>query len=71
MTNYSINYFLYKNYYDFYDAEKTVKDLISSVENKFVSRGRVKVQGSVELMLIVSPQKKPNNLLSLKVEELG
>ena len=41
---------MYKNYYDFYDAEKTVKDFISSVENMFASRGKVKVQESVEVI---------------------
>ena len=50
ITNYSINYSLYKNYYDFYDAEKTVKGFISSVENMFASRGKVKVQESMEVI---------------------
>ena len=34
---------MHKNYYDFFDAEKIVKEFISNVENKFVSRGKVEV----------------------------
>ena len=41
---------MHKNYYDFFDAEKIVKEFISNVENKFVSRGKVEVQGSVEVI---------------------
>ena len=33
---------MHKNYYDFFDAEKTVKG--------FISRGKVKAQGSVEII---------------------
>ena len=47
---YSINYFLHKNHYNFYDAEKTVNDFIFSAENMFVSRGKVSVQSSIELI---------------------
>ena len=50
ITNYSINNSIHKNYYDFFDAEKTVKEFNSSLENKFVSRGKIKVQGSVEII---------------------
>ena len=50
ITYYSINYFLHKNYYDFYDAKKTVNYFIFSVENKFASNGKVNVQGSMELI---------------------
>ena len=41
---------MHKNYYDFFDAEKTVKEFNLSLENKFVSRGKIKVQGSVEII---------------------
>ena len=50
ITYYSINYFLHKNYYDFYDAKKTVNYFIFSVENKFVSNGKVNVQSPMELI---------------------
>lgn len=33
--------------YDFYNAEKKIKDFISAVEKKFVSKGKVKVQGFI------------------------
>lgn len=39
-----------QNHYDFYNAEKTIKDFIASVETKFVSKEKFKVQGSMELM---------------------
>ena len=65
ITNYSINYSLYENYYDFYDAEKTVKDVISNVENKFVSRGKIKVQGSVEL-INYQPAEEIDQLIELE-----
>ena len=47
ITYYLINYSLHKNYYDFYNANETVNDFIFSVENKFVSNGKVNVQGSM------------------------
>ena len=50
ITYYSIYYFLHKNDHDFYDAVKTVNDFIFSVENKFVSRAKVSVQGSMGLI---------------------
>ena len=49
VTYYSINYFLHKNHWNFYHAEKTVNDFFF-VENKFVSRGKVSVQGPIELI---------------------
>ena len=54
---YSINYFLHKNHYDFYDAEKTVNDFIFSLENMFVSRGKLSVQSSIELINYESAEK--------------
>ena len=33
--------------YNFYNAEETIKDVISAVENKFISKGKVKVQGFI------------------------
>ena len=56
---------MYENYYDFYDAEKAVKDVISSVENKFVSRGKIKVQGSVEL-INYQPAEEIDQLIELE-----
>ena len=56
---------MYENYYDFYDAEKTVKDVISNVENKFVSRGKIKVQGSVEL-INYQPAEEIDQLIELE-----
>ena len=50
ITHYSINYSLHKNYYNFYDAKKAVNDFICSAENKFISSGKVNVQGSMELI---------------------
>ena len=50
ITYYLINYSLYKNYYHFYNAKGTVNDFIFSVENKFVSNGKVNVQGSMGLI---------------------
>ena len=50
ITYYLINYSLHKNYYDFYNAKGTVNDFIFSVENKFVSNGKVNVQGSMGLI---------------------
>ena len=38
MKTYSINYFLRKNHYDFYNAEETIMDFISAVENKFFAK---------------------------------
>ena len=50
ITNYSINYSTDKNHYDFFDAEKTIRDFISAVNCKFVSKDKAKVQGSVEII---------------------
>ena len=46
MTTYSTNYSAHKNSYEFFNAEKTVGDFIFVVDSKFVSRGKVKTQGS-------------------------
>ena len=70
ITYYSVNYFLHKNHYDFYYAEKTVNDFIFSAENKFVSRRKVSVQGSTELIKY-QPAEKLSKLLSLRVEGAG
>ena len=56
---------MHKNYSDFFDAEKTVKYFISIVENKFVSRGKVKVQGSAEI-INYQPAYKINQLIELE-----
>ena len=45
-----VNYSTDKNHYDFFDAEKTIRDFISAVNYKFVFKGKVKVQGSVEII---------------------
>ena len=67
ITYYSINYFLHKNHYNFDDAEKTVNDFFFSAENMFVSRGKVSVQSSIELVnyesaeetdLIIEPESR-------------
>ena len=51
ITYFSINYFFHKNSYNFYDAKKkTVNDFIFCVESKFVSNGKVNVQGPIELI---------------------
>ena len=50
ITHYSIKFSLHKNYYDFYNAEKTVNDFIFSVEKKFAVSGKVTLQGSMELI---------------------
>ena len=50
LTTYSINYSTHKNSYDFFDAEKTTKDFISVVDSKFVPRGKVKIQGSIDII---------------------
>ena len=50
ITYYSINFSLHKNYYDFYNAEKTVNDFSFSVEKKFAVSGKVALQGPMELI---------------------
>ena len=47
---YWINFSLHKNYYDFYNAEKTVNDFIFSIEKKVVVSGEVTLQSSMELI---------------------
>ena len=42
ITNGSTNYSTHKSHYDFFDAEKTVKDFISAINSTF-SKGKVKV----------------------------
>ena len=42
ITNCSINYSTHKNHYDFFDAEKTVRDFISAINSTF-SKGKAKV----------------------------
>ena len=41
ITTYSINYSTHKNSYEFFDAEKTIKDFASVVDSKFLPRGKV------------------------------
>ena len=65
ITYYSINHFLHKNYYDFYDARKTVDDFIFSVDNKFVLRGKVSVQGSMEL-INYQPEEETDQIIELE-----
>ena len=65
ITYYSINHFLHKNYYDFYDSRKTVDNFIFSVDNKFVSRGKVSVQGSMEL-INYQPEEETDQIIELE-----
>ena len=65
ITIYLINYFLHNDHYNFCDAEKTVKDFIIAVENNFVSKGKVKVQGSMEL-ISYQPEGKTDQITELK-----
>ena len=65
ITYYSINHFLHKNYYDFYDERKTVDDFIFSVDKKFVSRGKVSVQGSMEL-INYQPEEETDQIIELE-----
>ena len=45
-----INFSLHKNYYDFYNAEKTVNDFIFFVEKQLFVSGKVTLQDSMELI---------------------
>ena len=65
ITYYSTNYFLHKNHCDFYNAEKTVNDFIFSVEHKFVSREKVSVQGSMEL-INYQPAEETDQIIELE-----
>ena len=49
LTIYSINYFIHRNSYDFYNAVETVKKFISAVDKNFVPSAKVKVQGRYEI----------------------
>ena len=50
ITYYSVNFFVNKNFYDFYDAQKIVNDFVLSFETKFSPGDKVKIQASVELI---------------------
>ena len=50
ITYYSINFSLHKNFYNFYDAKKTVDDFALSFERVFVRDKKVKTHGSIELV---------------------
>ena len=47
ITSYSINFFLHKNFYNFYDAKKTVDDFALGFERAFAPGKKVKSQGSM------------------------
>ena len=47
---FSINYFLHSNFYNFFDAEKTINDFLVAVKQKFISTDNIEVQGSVYLV---------------------
>lgn len=65
---YSINYFLHKNSYNFYNAKEAIKKFISAVEEKFVPSDKIKVQGSIN---IINYQLLWMATLSKKVGRLG
>ena len=50
LTIYSINYFIHRNSYDFYNAVETVKKFISAVNKNFLPGVKVKVQGGCEIL---------------------
>ena len=70
ITYYSIHYFLHKNHYDFYDAEKTENDFIFSVENKFISTRKVSIQGSMEL-INYQPAEETDQIIELESRRTG
>lgn len=49
-TYYSINFDQHSNFYNFFDAQKTVVDFLKSVKNKFVDTDNAEVHGSVSLV---------------------
>ena len=60
-TYYSINYFLHKNHYDLYDAEKTVNDFIFPVESKC----KVNVHHSME-RINYQPAEETGHIIELE-----
>ena len=50
ITYYSINYSQHKNVYDLFDAGKTVRDFLATLERSFVLTKKVRGQGYMELV---------------------
>ena len=50
ITYYSINFSLYKNFYDFCDAQKAMNDFALAFEKDFSPKNKVKNQASMELI---------------------
>ena len=50
ITNFSIKHPLHSNFYNFFDAEKTIDEFLDAVKQKFILTDNVEVQGSVYLV---------------------
>ena len=50
ITYFSMNYSLHSNFYNFFDAGKTVDDFLETVKQKFIPTDNVEVQGSIYLV---------------------
>ena len=57
ITYFSINYFQHKNFYDFFNAEKSFDAFLNTFQGSFVPGEKVKFQGYIELIIFQSTER--------------